>query len=83
MFKFTDYINAPAFFITLAIGLFFTYVYSPPKKIVIKWPTPENAGKVIYKDHSDLCYKYKANEIACPDNKLIIKSNNIQYTNDL
>ena len=78
MFKFTDYINPLAFFIALAIGLFLTYIYSSPKKIVIKWPTPENAGKVIYKDSADSCYKYKANEVTCPDDKSKIKNNEIQ-----
>ena len=79
MFKFTDYINPVAFLIALFIGLFLTYIYSPPKKIIIKWPTPENAGKIIYKDHSDSCYKYKANEINCPEDKTKIKINEIQY----
>ena len=78
MFKFTDYINPVAFFIALAIGLFLTYIYSPHKKVIIKWPTPENAGKVIYKDNSNSCYKYKANEINCPEDKTKIKTNEIQ-----
>ena len=79
MFRFTDYINPIAFFIALFIGLFFTYIYSPPKKIVIKWPTPENSEKIIYKDHADNCYKYKANEVACPDDKSKIKNTNVEY----
>jgi hypothetical protein len=80
MFKFTDYINPVAFFIALAIGLFFTYIYSPPKKIIIKWPTPENAGKLVYRDHADSCYKYKAREVACPTDTTEIKNNLIQYS---
>lgn len=80
MFQFTDYINVTAFFIALAIGLFFTYIYSPPKKIIIKWPTPETADKIVYRDHADLCYKYNANEVPCPDDKNEIKSNLIQYS---
>ena len=79
MFKFTNYINPLAFFISLAIGLFISYIYSPPKKIIIKWPTPENAGKVTYKDYSNSCYKYKAKEVDCPDNKDEIKNISIQY----
>jgi len=79
MFKFTDYINPVAFFIALAFGIFLTYVYSPPKKVIIKWPTPENAGKVIYKDDADSCYKYKANEVPCPDDKSTIKNTEIQH----
>jgi hypothetical protein len=80
MINFANYINIPAFFITLAIGLFFTYIFSTPKKIIIKWPTPENAGKVVYKDYSDSCYKYKANEVKCPEDKSTIKNHNIQYS---
>ena len=79
MFQFTDYIDARAFFIALFIGLFFTYIYSPPKKIILKWPTPENAGKLIYKDNAESCYKYKAKEIQCPDDKSMIKTTNIQH----
>lgn len=82
MIRFTDYINPLAFFIALFIGLFFTYIYSPPKKIVIKWPTPENSEKIIYKDHADNCYKYKANEVECPDDKSKIKNTNIEYVEE-
>jgi len=78
MFNFTDYIDAPAFFIALAIGLFITYIYSPHKKIIIKWPTPENAGNIVYKDKADTCYKYNANEVPCPDDKSQIKNTSIQ-----
>ena len=79
MFKFTDYINPLAFFVAFAIGIFLTYIYSPPKKIIIKWPTPENAGKVVYKDNADTCYKYNAKEVACPTDKDQIKSTDVQY----
>jgi hypothetical protein len=82
MIQFTDYIDPLAFFIALGIGLFLTYIYAPAKKMVIKWPTPENAGKVIYKDHSDSCYKYKANEVPCPDDKTQIKNISIQYVDN-
>jgi hypothetical protein len=74
MIKFTDYIDVKAFFIALFIGLFLTYIFSKPKKIIIKWPTPENAGKLIYKDNEENCYKYNAKEVECPDDKTKIKS---------
>ena len=80
MIKFTDYIDPLYFFIALFIGLFISYIYSPPKKIIIKWPNPENAGKVVYKDYADVCYKYKASEIPCPDDKTQIKDVHIQYS---
>ena len=75
MIKFTDYIDVRAFFIALGIGLFLSYIFSKPKKIIIKWPTPENAGKLVYKKKEDeSCYKYKAKEIDCPEDKNKIKN---------
>jgi len=57
-----------AFIISFAVGMFFVYILQPMPKIIIKHPTPENAGKVIYKDKSDTCYKYIANQVECPSN---------------
>lgn len=79
MFKFTNYIDPLSFFIAFGIGLLITYATNPPKKIVIKWPTPENAGKVLYKDSSENCYKYEASEIDCPNDKSTIKKTPIQH----
>jgi hypothetical protein len=79
MFQFTDYIDPLSFFIAFAIGIFLVYIYSPAKKIIIKWPTPENIEKTVYKDHSDSCYKYKANEVSCPDDKSLITNIDAQY----
>jgi hypothetical protein len=78
MFKFTDYINPLAFFIALAIGLLITYIFNPQKKIIIKWPNPENVGKIVYKEN-DSCYKYNAKEIKCPSDKSLIKKKSTEY----
>ena len=75
MIKFTDYIDPLSFFIAFAIGIFLVYITAPKKKIVIKWPTPENAGKLIYRDNSESCYKYKANEVDCPEDDTEISDN--------
>jgi hypothetical protein len=78
LIKFTNYIDANAFFISLALGLLFFYVIAPQKRIIIKYPNPENAEKTIYKDNNENCYKFKAEEVKCPANKSLIKdlSNN-------
>lgn len=73
MIKFTNFIDPNAFFISLAIGLLFFYVIAPQKKIVIKYPNPENAGKLVYKDSNENCFKFKAKEVNCPKDKSQIK----------
>jgi hypothetical protein len=64
------------FFMALFFGLFVVYISSPKPDVVIKYPTPDNAGKVVYKDSAESCYKYKAEQVKCPKNPEIQK---IQY----
>jgi len=59
MIKFTDFIDPIAFFVSFAIAFFFYYILAPKKKIVIQYPTPENAEKIVYQTETDTCYKYK------------------------
>lgn len=66
-------IHRLSFFIAFAVGLLACYVLTPPPKVVIKFPTPWNAGQVVYKDKSDNCYVYKADAVACPKDKSTIK----------
>jgi hypothetical protein len=54
------------FFIGFAIGILYVYLNQPRTKIIIKHPTPDNAGKIVYMDKSENCYKYLAEEIKCP-----------------
>jgi hypothetical protein len=63
---FLDYINQWAFWIALGIGMLLAYVLSPTPKIVYKYPTPENAGNVMYVDKTGVCYRYNAVPVKCP-----------------
>lgn len=71
-------LNIYYFVISLTVGLLFAYLFTPQPEVIIKYPTPENAGKVVYKDVSDVCYKYKANEVSCPADKSKIVDNYLQ-----
>ena len=73
-----DKIEPLYFFISLFIGLFITYTFTPDPEVIIKFPTPENAGKIIYRDNSDNCFKFKSNEVKCPSDNSKIKSIPIQ-----
>ena len=60
-----DYINPIAFFISLFVGFLVAYSIMPPPKVIVKYPTPENAGKIIYMDTKGVCYKYSSKEVKC------------------
>ncbi len=66
-------INYFYFFLSFGIGLFFVYIMSPQPQVVMKFPTPYNAGKIIYKDKADTCYVYKAEKSSCDLDKSKIK----------
>ena len=73
-----QYLEPFYFFIALFIGMFLAYIYTPSPDVIIKYPTPENAGEIIYKDNADVCYKYEANEVECPKDKSKIKETELQ-----
>ena len=62
------------FIISLCIGIMIVYAITPPPKIIVKYPTPENSGRVIYKDEAHNCFKIFSSEVNCPENKKNIKS---------
>ena len=66
VFKF----NFVAFIIAFAIGMFYVYIAAPKPKIVIKYPTPYNANKIVYRHDDDICYKYTVDEIKCSDSAI-------------
>lgn len=57
------------FFIALFIGFLLTYSFTPPPKIVYKYPTPDNVNELVFKDDVNNCYKYKTTNIKCPKNE--------------
>lgn len=55
------------FFISFAIGLLLVYLIQPSPKVVVKFPSPYNAGNITYKDSNDSCYKFDAVKVACDE----------------
>jgi hypothetical protein len=74
-----DFLNIKYFLVSFATGILIVYLNTPPPEIIIKYPTPLNAGKIIYKDDAGVCYKYKANEVECPTNGGEIEVQPLQY----
>jgi hypothetical protein len=59
-------IRAGYFFTALALGLMYVYMWTPPPQVVVKFPSPYNAGKVIYRDRDHNCVKYRSERVTCP-----------------
>jgi hypothetical protein len=66
--KFT--FNIFAFLIAFSLGILFVYLSAPKPRLIIKYPTPYNADKIVYRNENDICYKYKVNEVKCTDNSI-------------
>ena len=62
------YINIPIFVFSLAIGLFFVYIYAPDSRTVYVYPTPGNVNDIQFKDAIGNCYYYKQDTVDCPTN---------------
>lgn len=67
------FLNPLYFFISFAVGLFIVYVFNPPPQVVVKFPSPYNSEKIIYKDKNDSCYKYKSENVTCPTDRTLIR----------
>ena len=72
------YINFPVFLLSLAIGILFVYLFQPELNVIYVYPTPDNQNKILYKDKTDNCFKFNAEEVECPDDKTKIKNIPIQ-----
>jgi len=60
------YIDMPTFIISFAIGMFFVYIMSTKKRVIIIYPTPDNIDDINYKDNAGNCYTFKAENVDCP-----------------
>jgi hypothetical protein len=58
----------------LLLGIVGIYFIKPQETIVYKYPTPENAGKLIYKDKNGVCYKYNVKTVGCDSNQERLKT---------
>jgi hypothetical protein len=65
--------NYLAFAVGLVIGGIYLYYKSPERKVLVKYPSPYNAGHVTYKDDTDTCFQYTSKNVECPKDPKQIK----------
>ena len=75
---FFKFLSFKIFFISLAVGLLFAYLSSPEPTVIYVYPTPDNVGKVEYKDKADNCFQFESKEVECPSNHSLIKTIPVQ-----
>lgn len=73
-----EHISLPIFLASLAIGIFFVYIWGPETKIVYIYPSPENVEKVLFKDKADNCFYFNQEEVKCPKDESKISTIPIQ-----
>lgn len=67
-------IHVKFFVVAFAVGLLACYLFTPPPQVVVKFPSPNNAGQVVYRDKNDTCFKFQADKVSCPRDKSLIRS---------
>jgi hypothetical protein len=67
------FINIPVFVISLAIGLFFVYIYQSEKRVVYVYPKPDNVDYIQYKDATGTCFNINQEDVKCPADSEITK----------
>ncbi len=67
------YVKFPGLIVGLIIGFIILRLFAIDRPIFYKWPSPDNVGKVTYKDKNGICYQYHGNIVDCDQNKKKIK----------
>ena len=62
-------INVTCFLVAFSVGLLLVYLSHPKPKLVVKFPSPYNAGQILYRDDADMCFRYRAEKVACPQDR--------------
>jgi hypothetical protein len=56
----------PLFFLLgVIVGVFLIYTVKPDISVIMKYPHPDNCGKLTYKDKNGICYQYASEKVKC------------------
>jgi hypothetical protein len=72
------FFHIPTFIISLAIGLFFTYITVPEPTIIYVYPSPNNLDKLQYIDKAENVFSFDYKKVKCPTDDSQIKDIPVQ-----
>jgi hypothetical protein len=58
----------------LVIGIIAILFVKPEQKINYKYPTPDNAKELTFKDKNGVCFQYLPKEVDCDKNEAKLKA---------
>jgi hypothetical protein len=70
MFK---HIQVIPLIVGIIVGICGIWFMPPDKNIVYKYPIPNQADNLIYKDKNEVCYQYVASEVSCDKSESRLK----------
>ena len=70
---FSDFISPVVFIISLAVGLLFVYLATPPMTKILVYPTPDNKDNFQYVDKANNCFRFDSQTVKCPADDSLIK----------
>lgn len=59
--------NVLAFFVAFCFGIVYIQIKSPEERMIIKYPTPYNVNRLVYRGQANDCYMFKTEEVDCND----------------
>jgi hypothetical protein len=62
------------------IGLIVIALTEERPEVIIRYPTPKNAGLVTYLDRASNCYEYKPKEVECSYEHLRLRPVEMNFT---
>tara|TARA_Y100000996_G_C22510495_1_gene638169 strand:- start:16 stop:264 length:249 start_codon:yes stop_codon:yes gene_type:complete len=76
------FIDFRVFIISLAFGLFLSYVTSSSPNVIYVYPTPDNLKQIQYEDEGGTCYNFTSSEVKCPSDNSKIRKYPVQKINE-
>ena len=62
----SKYVNVPIFLTSLAVGIFFVYIFEEDKRKIFVYPKPDNYEHIQYRDRTGTCFSIKQGKTQCP-----------------